>query len=137
MTELRAVAYVSLGTWVAQCPRPWCVNADHYGPGPNTGRLGGLGRDTFTCLRCGLVCPADWPANRADIEAVLAQRPMFETRNWLPYETVESLLVENAVHGLVDPQGLPAGPIILGGALTDLGRHLVASGPAPLAIGGQ
>jgi hypothetical protein len=135
MTELRAVVFHSWGTWVALCPRPWCVHADHYGPGPNTGRLGGLGRDTFTCLRCGLVCPADWPHNRADIETVLAQRPMRETRNWLPGETLVGLVAENAAHGLIEPTGLTGGMLSLDDNLTDLGRLLVSTGP--IAIGGQ
>lgn len=137
MTELRAVAYVSLGTWVARCPRPWCVHADHYGPGPNTGRVGGLTKTHFHCLRCGLTCDAEWPPNAADIEFLLAQRPMYETRNWLPGETVDDLLVENVVHGLIDPPpDLPGGPLTAGGALTGLGRRLALTGPAPLAIGG-
>lgn len=135
--ELRAVAFCDMGIWKAVCPRPWCVkNPEWYGPGPVTGRIGGLTRTAFHCMRCGLTCPADWPDNIADIERVLAQRPFSETRNWLPGETVDDLLMENAVHGLIRPDGLPGGPLTTGGGvLTDLGRQLVSSGPP--AIGGQ
>lgn len=134
MAELRAVAYVSLGVWVAQCPRPWCVNADHYGPGPTTGRIGGLTDDAFHCMRCGLVCPAVWPENRVDIQQVLNQRPMFETRNWLPEETVFDLIAENAAHGLLDADSIGGGVIAVGNHLTDLGRQIMAVAPR-LAIG--
>jgi hypothetical protein len=134
MGELRAVVYMSWATWVAKCPRPWCVHADHYGPGPNTGRLGGLTKTAFHCLRCGLICPADWPPNAADIEVVLAQRPMYETRNWRPGEYLDDLIVENITHGLVDPAQIPAGLFVYDDRLTDASRRMVTA--APLAIGG-
>lgn len=135
--ELRAAAYASCGYWVATCPRPWCVNTEWYGPGPHTGRVGGLGDTLFHCLRCGLTCPADWPEQRADIEHLLAQRPMPETRNWLPGESLENLFAENATHGLVDLDELAKGLLlVIDGRLTGPARQLAAAGPV-LQIGGQ
>jgi hypothetical protein len=43
--------------------------------------------------------PVALPAEREAIEAVLSVRPE-ENRNWVPGETVDDLLVENAAHGL-------------------------------------
>lgn len=138
MAAVRAVVYCAQGTWVAVCPRPWCIrNPEWYGPGPVTGRVGGLTADTFHCLACGLVCPADWPTNRVDIDRVLAQRPFSLTRNWEPGETLADLIAENVAHGLVDPTGLPGGVLAVGDVLTDLGRDLVTTGPQRLQIGGQ
>jgi hypothetical protein len=127
-----ARAYVSLGVWVARCPRPWCVHADHYGPGPNTGRVGGLTTTTFHCMWCGLTCAAEWPANAEDLWAVLMQRPMPETRNWELGETLELLLAENVMHGLLPP-GIEKGIDIFDGRFAD--RQLIAAGPR-LMIGG-
>lgn len=131
--ELVARAYVSAGVWVADCPQLWCVHADHYGPGPQTGRIGGLTRTAFSCLYCGLRCRAEWPANAEDIWAVLAWRPMPETRSWMPGETLEDLVIENAAHGLGPALPGVAGITILDGRFAD--RALVAAGPR-LAIGG-
>ena len=132
---MKAIVYMSQGTWVAACPRPWCVNVEWAGPGPVTGRVGGLTTDRLTCLRCGLTCAADWPDNADDIERVLAARPFLETRNWLPSESIHDLIVENAAHGLIDPDPITVRTILAAGnRLTDAGRQLVAAGP--LAIGG-
>lgn len=134
MAELQAIAYVSLGTWVAKCPRPWCIHADHAGPGPNTGRVGGLTESTFTCLYCGLVCDTVWPDNADDIVRVLKQRPQVETRNWLPGETIEDLLMENVTHGLIHPLEIPRGLLALDGRLSTPVRRAIANAN-PLAIG--
>ena len=100
ITDEPARPYCEGGLWIAQCPQKWCVGADHYGPGPHTGRIGGLGEDRFTCPRCASVVGVQWPDNVDDIMHVLEQRPMPETRNWLPGETVQDLIMENAVHGI-------------------------------------
>jgi hypothetical protein len=92
--------YCEGGLWIARCPQPWCVGADHYGPGPQTGRIGGLGEDRFICPRCANTAEVVWPPNMDDIMHVLMLRPMPETRNWRPGEEVADLLVENAVHGI-------------------------------------
>ncbi len=133
MSDLQAIAYVSMGVWVTKCPRPWCVHVDHYGPGPNTGRIGGLTEKLWHCFRCELVCEAVWPPAVDDIERLLAARPQPETRNWLPGETVDDLLFENAAHGLLPADG-PSRALTTNGRLTPAGLSLVAAG-GTLAIG--
>jgi hypothetical protein len=124
--------YCEGGLWIAQCPQAWCVGADHYGPGPHTGRIGGLGSDRFTCPRCGRTTEAVWPPNVDDIMHVLGQRPMPETRNWRPGETVQDLIVENALHGIGVDQLASTGMQLTGDRLTDrtalAGRTLHAIG---------
>lgn len=136
--DLRATVYVSWGMWVARCPADGCLGAEHFGHAPITGAVGGLTQVGFACNRCGLVCPADWPANAEDIWAVLSQRPIVETRNWEPHETLEDLLAENALHGLLQPPpGLPgtATPLTSGGRLVDP-TLVLASASGRLQIGG-
>lgn len=105
MTELRALAYVSWGRWVADCPRPGCTNAEHFGRDKNTGHVGGLTGVTFVCGTagngCGLRCRADWPQNVADIERLLMMRPVVATRNWHPGEDLHGLAAENLQHGAI------------------------------------
>jgi hypothetical protein len=119
MSELRAVAFVSAGRWVARCPRPFCSNAEQFG-GCQDGSPGGLGGTAFRCREeyggCGLTCPAEWPPNVEDIEFLLAHRPVPATRNWAPTETLHDLLAENAAHGI-----LPMDPAALGSE-----RHVTA-----------
>lgn len=132
--ELTTRAFVNAGSWVALCPQPWCLGFDHYGPGPNTGRIGGLGESTFTCPRCTTVSRVAWPDNGEDIMHVLAQRPMFETRNWQPGETLEDLLVENAVHGLIPAQLLAGVDLVIRGERFE--DRTVLAGRTLHAIGG-
>lgn len=140
VTELRAAAYVSGGFWVACCPRPWCVSTEWYGPGPNTGRVGGLGREVFHCLRCGLHCLADWPDEADAIWRLLSQRPQAETRNWELGEHVGNLLAENITHGLIPDDQLERlnGMWLLDGHLVGGVAQLVPAAMADLlTIGGQ
>lgn len=134
MSELRAVVYVSWGLWVADCPRPDCLGAEHFGHAPITGAVGGLTQVGFACARCGLVCPCAWPENAADIWALLRQRPREETRNWMPGEELQNLLAENIAHGIIAPEDLKAGLVIVDGHLTDAVRQVI-SATRP-AIGG-
>lgn len=124
--------YCEGGIWIAQCPQSWCVGADHYGPGPHTGRIGGLCEDRFTCPRCTNVVGVIWPDNVDDIMHVLMRRPMPETRNWLPGETVQDLIVENAIHGIGVQQLAKTGVQLTGDRFTDrtalAGRTLHAIG---------
>lgn len=139
MSDLRATVYVSWGLWVADCPRPGCLGAEHAGHAPLTGVVGGLTQSGFRCARCGLVCPSAWPDNAQDIWTLLEQRPLPETRNWSPAETLGDLLAENVLHGITDPAALPeGGPVIANDRLTTAGRQLVAAGgPSSLRqIGG-
>lgn len=132
LTDEPAVAYLERGLWIARCPQAWCVGIDHHGPGPNTGRIGGLGDTTFRCPRCGVVADVVWPPNIDDLMHVLMQRPMPETRNWQPGETLEELVVENALHG-VGLDAVAAGVRFTDGRLTD---RLALAGQTLHAIGG-
>lgn len=132
--QLTTPVFVNAGYWVAQCPQPWCLGYDHYGPGPNTGRVGLLGETTLTCPRCMTVSAAQWPDNPEDIMWTLTQRPMPETRNWLPTETLEDLLLENATHGLMPGQLLAGQDLIIRGELFE--DRTVLAGRTLHAIGG-
>ena len=107
------MAWLSAGKWIASCPRPFCLNAEGFGP-QQDGVAGGLTGTTFHCREayggCGLTCPADWPTNVADIEALVMPRPVPATRNWLPGESLGDLLAENIEHGLVPTEALTGGP---------------------------
>lgn len=91
-----AYAEANWGAWIARCPRPYCTNAM------------GLdrGQRAFACLgpdSCGFEADVIWPADPQAIEAILEMRPVSRTRNWLPGESLEDLLQENAEHGCVPP----------------------------------
>lgn len=131
---LRAVAFVDTGLWVAKCPRPHCNGAEHFGPHPLTGYVGGLTARGFTCANCHWQGPVGWPPNVDDINFLLSLRPVPDTRNWLPHETVHDLLAENATHGVhppldADPAHLRAGVPLLGiaGDHIAVGRELMAA----------
>jgi hypothetical protein len=126
LSTLCATAYVSWGLWVADCPRPDCLGAEHSGHAPITGKVGGLTSVGFHCSRCGLICVSEWPPNATDIEWVLAQRPEPATRNWRPPEGLDDLLRENIEHGIV-PAGLGEGEAI----------HVVNDRVMQRAIGGN
>lgn len=103
---LVAEAYVSWGLWVARCPYPDCPMAERYGL-RDDGIPGGLRADSFHCSYCGTVCAVKWPKHAAEIERLLAMRPIPATRNWLPGEGLDDLLAENIEHGII-PLGLGA-----------------------------
>lgn len=122
-----AIAYLNWGLWVANCIRPGCLNAEHFGKHPITGHLGGLTGTTFRCGTngggCGLTCAAVWPPNVADIERLTMCRPAPMTRNWYPGETVHDLLAENLEHGVIP--AVPDG--FAGGTLMEIvGDHITA-----------
>lgn len=116
-----ARAYVYSGDWVADCPRA-CGNVEHLyarsNPrNPASPRIVQL--PVFSCSYCKLTdAPIDWPANMADIMAVLMLRPIPHTRNWYPQghetavrhrvphgQSIDELRAENAEHGV------PAGEV--------------------------
>lgn len=98
---MRATAIVRQGRWLALCPRvPDCWNAEHFGPDPVTGHVGGLTGSTFRCNVCKVETPSDWPVNVDDITYVLSLRPAPATRNWEPPETIHDLLTDNFRHGI-------------------------------------
>jgi hypothetical protein len=98
-----ALVYVNWGMWVAGCPRDGCLNSEHLGHAPISGHVGGLTEIGFRCSSCGLLCEAEWPDNAEDIWYLLSKRPVKETRNWHPHETLEELLIENTQHGIMTP----------------------------------
>lgn len=78
-------------TWVADCP------------GCSAGIAIEPEWSVACCFGCGAVYRNfDMPdrAARAQIEATLLARPQWQTRAWLPGETVADLERENAEHGL-------------------------------------
>lgn len=114
MTDLAlpgvAYAEANCGRWIARCPRPYCTNAL------------ALEREQagFVCeggLACGMAAPLEWPADPDAIEAILLQRPVPTTRNWLPGETLQQLLEENAVHHCIPGDWLELAKAQPGGGL--------------------
>lgn len=88
-----AFARINWSRIVVDCPRDWCTSAWSLPPGT----------EVFQCVGhggCGWTAPIVWPANLADIVAVLALRPDPKTRNWEPGETVMDLVHENLAHGI-------------------------------------
>lgn len=108
-----ARAYVYAGEWVADCPRAGCANVEFlYRPA----RWGGP-RDVqvpfYQCSYCGMQADVSWPGNQHDLLAVLARRPLPDTRNWYPADhpvavrfniphgqSVRDLEDENEAHGV-------------------------------------
>ena len=90
-----AYAEANWGAWKARCPRPWCTNAIALEPG----------QVEFMCIggpdACGYTTVVIWPADPQAIEAILAMRPVRRTQNWLPGETLEDLIAENAANGCI------------------------------------
>lgn len=92
-----AYAEANWGRWITRCPRPWCTNAMALD----------RGQPVFMCEggdSCGATAEVMWPADPQAIEAILKMRPVSSTRNWLPGETIEELLAENAAHDCLPPQ---------------------------------
>ena len=79
--------YHNHGRWVADCPADQCSEAHRVTPG-----------DGFLCVNCGLTSKLGWPLNMEQIDRVLSTRSVPETRNWLPGETIDDLVVENLEH---------------------------------------
>lgn len=67
---------MNLGRWIADCPMDRCGNA--LGLQPN--------QAMFCCTPggCNSIVEVEWPADVADLDAALSQRPVMETRNWAP-----------------------------------------------------
>ena len=79
-------AYVNHGRWVADCPL--CPSA----------QVVDRGCPEMWCPQCE---PGGWftvvfPEDASAIEVVLDMRPRINNRNWVPGETVEDLVRENA-----------------------------------------
>lgn len=89
--------------WVCREPVPavinhgrWLVGCPHCNTGIDVDPDWQLG----VCFGCGGIYVAVMlPTNRAEIEALLVQRPR-TAQNWTPGETVEDLVRDNARHGV-------------------------------------
>jgi hypothetical protein len=92
-------AEVHRDMWIVRCPRDWCDNAlavERW-------------QQRFECFgpdSCAWTSPIVWPADPEGIEALLAMRPARKNRNWLPGETLQELLAENAAHDVLPPDWL-------------------------------
>ncbi len=102
-----AVVYLNHGRWVAECPKcrqgeHWDSNMGHWDVliGGRFQYYGGLSAHHFRCSNCYLQCRAVWPEQREAIWDITKQRPVPQTRNWLPGETVDDLRRENEEHGV-------------------------------------
>lgn len=86
-------ARIEIGHWLAECGTPYCRAALRleYGTG-------------YLCPDCGVAYHVIWPEpdEARRIIALLAARPDWATRNWLPElgETAETLVIENLAHGI-------------------------------------
>lgn len=101
-----AYAEANWGRWIVRCPAPYCTNAIQVGRWEPVFRCLGAGA-------CGWSTELIWPADPEGIETLLMMRPDMTTRNWLPGETLQQLLVENTQHGVLPPALLTESGCIL------------------------
>lgn len=94
-----AYAEANWGRWVARCPAGLCTNAVQVRRWQQRFECAGAGG-------CGWTSPLAWPADPEAIEMLLAMRPDEKTRNWVPGETLQQLLLENAQHDVLPPAAL-------------------------------
>lgn len=139
MQVLRVAAYVNVGRWVADCPRPYCGNAEELR----------LGQQVFECTvpECRLVAMVWWHRDAEAVWRELLRRPMPATRNWAPAQhrqaiachvphgqTVADLRAEFAAH---DPLGYAIADLVGKGngaiRLTPAALELMAPAPPELA----
>lgn len=73
-TQARAWARVNWGRWIADCPDPYCGNAEALT----------LHQTLFRCQVCQLLAAVEWPADPDGIWDALTSRPRAATRNWYP-----------------------------------------------------
>lgn len=84
------------GRWVARCPRQPCTNAVQVWASDATFTCSGIGG-------CGWTADLVWPPDPEAIEMLLTMRPVPRTRNWVVGESLEDLIAENALHGVLAP----------------------------------
>lgn len=90
-------AEVNYGRWIAHCPV--CPGAEMVDP--EDPRFFCLSCDNAAFGRRMLRVEFPDPITRGVIERLLLARPVPQTRNWLPHETVLHLRQENAAHGVM------------------------------------
>lgn len=92
MTE-NARAYIYGGDWIADCTREGCASAEFLmepirrnAPAHPIGNPRTVRKPMFHCSYCGQTAAIDWPDPRlmAELESVLALRPLPHTRGWYP-----------------------------------------------------
>jgi len=142
-----AIVYANVGRWVADCPQPFCRNAEHAGM--YEGEFGGLTEAAMHCRRCNTAWPVTWPPpyTRVAIEQLLMERPDPLNRNWLPTQTVSELAAENMEHGILPAAALaaaadaPDGPVLRAFDVTPeeitVGRILLPTSRERLSLGGD
>ncbi|MGY5634231.1 hypothetical protein ACW7N6_38470 [Streptomyces sp. UC1A3] len=114
MDEPRARAYVYSGEWVADCPREGCANTEFLHRASRRGGPRDMRVPFYQCSHCGMQADISWPDDPHSILAVLARRPLPDTRNWYPTDhpvavrfglphgqSVRDLVEEAAAHGVV------------------------------------
>jgi hypothetical protein len=94
-----AYAEANWGRWIARCPAGLCTNAVQITRWQQRFECAGGGS-------CGWTSPIVWPQDPEAIEVLLAMRPDSRTRSWLPGETLQALLAENAEHDVLPPDWL-------------------------------
>lgn len=85
-------AYVYHGNWIAECSRDGCSNAEflfwlRYADRPaSAANPREVRKGAFLCTNCGGLDTVDWPEEGfvRELDAVLAARPVPDTRNWYP-----------------------------------------------------
>lgn len=94
VADKRIRAYVNHGRWMVRCEE--CNSCQVVWPDD----------PVYLCAGCWNVTvggkwrPVVFPAERAEIDAILSARPEERTRNWELHETVDELRQQNAEHGL-------------------------------------
>lgn len=100
---MTTTAFVNEGRWVAFCADPDCQSAEQdWGRRrvkPDGTPFGIVGNILF-CGHCGQQSMVEFPPERQGITALLARRPVPETRNWRPGESLADLVGENVTHGV-------------------------------------
>jgi hypothetical protein len=96
MSGHAVLAEVVHSRWLVRCP--YCPSASRVT----------VEDPRFFCTFCGNDGEGwhrvEFPADREQIEAVLSARPLTQTRNWRPHETVDDLAAENRQHGIGVPE---------------------------------
>lgn len=104
--------FANSGRWVARCGL--CPNAEGFYAKAPAGFVyqvrDGVWEEVsthFVCRICGTVNELIWPRYETmlAVERLLMMRPNPFTRNWVPGETLENLMLENGAHGIFD--GMP------------------------------
>jgi hypothetical protein len=94
MSGHRVLAEVVHSRWLVRCP--YCPSASRVSAAD----------PRFFCTFCGNegegFHAVVFPDDREHVEALLSARPIRETRNWRPHETVADLQAENRQQGPVD-----------------------------------